>query len=506
MGKTILRPWVKIALVGIAVAAIGIVVSKTLNGDKPANIGDLFPSKKSDNVITLGVNTYAGFTPIIWGNGGLEGNENSEFYKRFGVKLKIVIQDDFAAGRSAFKNGDIQLLYCTTDVRPVEMGNASDMVGSKQIMILNYSRGADAIVVRKGINTVADLKGKKIAVAPGTASHTLLLNVLETNGLKESDIHLIKVESGLEAAQIFKALQTDVAVCWAPDDADLVASMPGTKVLFSTKQASNLITDGLIVKDTYLEKNFDKVKNVVEAILWANSELNKPGNAAKASKIAAKAFSTDEDFVITGCDNIRFATLEDEANFFGLNTSYTGTTGDFIYSKMARTYESIGLTGKPVSWRKSSDSSILDALLSSNRLDNDQSAEAPKTFTAPTEADVKKEAVSNKVVIIEYASNSALLDNDAKAIIDSEIAPIAKQFSAARMRIQGNTDNTGSDAINKPLSLRRAQSVADYLAKEYGFDRNRFIVVGNGSEKAMKAGSTGSDKNYRITEFQLLNE
>lgn len=506
MSKTIIRPWVKIALVAIVVAAIGIVVLKMSNGDQPQNIGDLFSSKTSSNVITVGVNTYAGFTPIIWGNGGLTASENSEFYKRFGVKLKIVIQDDFAAGRSAFKNGDIQLLYCTTDVRPVEMGNASDMVGSKQIMILNYSRGADAIVVRKGINTVADLKGKKVAVAPGTASHTLLLNVLETNGLTEKDIQLIKVESGLEAAQIFKALQTDVAVCWAPDDADLVASMPGTKVLFSTKQASNLITDGLIVKDDYLEKNFDNVKNVVEAILWANSELNKQTNAAKAAKIAAKAFGTDEDFVITGCDNIRFATLEDEANFFGLNTGYTGTTGDFIYSKMARTYEGIGLTSKPVSWRKSSDASVLETLITSNRLDNDQTAETAKTFAAPTTEDAKKEAVSNKVIIIEFVSNSALLDNDAKAIIDSEIAPIAKQFSAARMRIQGNTDNTGSDAVNKPLSLKRAQSVADYLAKEYGFDKNRFVVVGNGSEKAVKAGSAGNDKNYRITEFQLLSE
>ncbi|MCL1936825.1 MAG: OmpA family protein [Candidatus Azobacteroides sp.] len=506
MSKTIIRPWVKIALVGIVVAAIGIVTLKMSKGGNSQNMSDLFSSKKSADVITLGVNTYAGFTPIIWGNGGLTASEDSEFYKRFGVKLKIVIQDDFTAGRSAFKNGDIQLLYCTTDVRPVEMGNASDMIGSKQIMILNYSRGADAIVVRKGINTVADLKGKKVAVAPGTASHTLLLNVLETNGLTEKDIQLIKVESGLEAAQVFKALQADVAVCWAPDDADLVASMPGTKVLFSTRQASNLITDGLIVREDYLDKNFDKVKNVVEAILWANSELNKPANRAKAAKIAAKAFGTDEDFVTTGCDNIRFATLEDEANFFGLNTDYTGTTGDFIYSKMARIYEGIGLTSKPVSWRKSSDTSVLEALIASNRLDNDQSAERAKTFAAPAPEDIKKEAVSNKIIVIEFASNSALLDNDAKAVIDSEIAPIAKQFSATRMRIQGNTDNTGSDAVNKALSLRRAQSVADYLAKEYGFDKNRFIVVGNGSEKAIKAGSTGNDRNYRITEFQLLSE
>jgi NitT/TauT family transport system substrate-binding protein len=466
----------------------------------------LFGGSKDFEV--LAVNTYAGFTPIIAGNGGLEGNENSEFFKRFGVKLKIVVQDNFGDGRSAFKNGNVHYLYCTTDVRSVELGNNSDMVGSKQVMILNYSRGADALVVKKNINTVGDLKGKKVAVSTGTASHTLLLNVLETNGLTEKDIELVKVESGAEAAQIFKALQVDAAVCWSPDDADITTSMPGTKVLFSTKQASNLITDGLVVKDTYLEKNYAKVKNVVEAILWANANYyaSNVEELKKSAALVAKAFGTDDAFVLDGCQNIRFATLGDNANFFGLNSTYTGTTGDFIYSKMARVYEAEGLTSKPIGWRKASDSSVLEDLMASNKLDNDQSAETSKTFAAPTKEDAKKATVSNKVVVIEYATNSALLDNDAKDIIDTEIAPIAKQFSAARMKIVGNTDNTGSQAVNQPLSLSRAQSVANYLSKEYGFDKNRFIVVGNGSTKAINDGSKGSDRKYRVTEFQFIEE
>ncbi|GHT40606.1 hypothetical protein FACS189437_06430 [Bacteroidia bacterium] len=508
MAKSRVRPWVKIAGIAIVVAGIGVALNYLSNdrGKGDNSLSNPFKGNKSDAIV-LAINTYAGFTPIINGNGGLEGSETSPFFQKFGVKLKILIQDDFLAGRNAFKNGNVQLIYCTTDVRPTELSNASDMVGSKQIMILNYSRGADALVVRKGINTVADLRGKKIAVATSTASHTLLLNILETNGLTQDDIQLVKVESGLEAAQIFKALQVDAACVWAPDDADILDAMPGTKVLFSTKEAANLITDGLIVKEDYLDKNYDKVKSVVEAILWANAELNNnPNNVKAAAKVAAKAFGTDEEFVINGCENIRFATLEDNANFFGLNTNYTGTTGDQIYSKMARVYESLGLTNKPVSWRKASDSKILEDLLVSNKLQNDQSAEKSKTFTAPNQEDVAKEAVSNKVVTIEFATNSAVLDNDAKAIIDSAIAPMAKQFSGARIRIQGNTDNTGSNEVNKPLSLRRAQAMADYLVKEYRFDANRFIVVGNGSQKAIDAGSKGADKAYRITEFQLIAE
>ena len=46
---------------------------------------------------TIMVNTYCGFEPIVWGNGGLEGTDDSEFAKKFGLKLKIVIMDDFEA-------------------------------------------------------------------------------------------------------------------------------------------------------------------------------------------------------------------------------------------------------------------------------------------------------------------------------------------------------------------------------------------------------------------------
>jgi len=49
-------------------------------------------------------------------------------------------------------------------------------------------------------------------------------------------------------------------------------------------------------------------------------------------------------------------------------------------------------------------------------------------------------------------------------------------------------------------------SDADYLIKEYGFDKNRFIIVGNGSKKAKADGVTGANQNYRTTDFELINE
>ena len=283
--------------------------------------------------------------------------------------------------------------------------------------------------------------------------------------------------------------------------------MRGTKVLVSTKQASNIICDGLIAKKAWLEENRESVKKLLACLLWANSEMN---NNPEAVKKAAKLFSENYDYTydlaLECASKVRFVTLEDERNFFGLNTEFNGMTGSELYSKMARTYSRLGLCQSPLSWNKVSDSSFIEDLIAEGSVKGDQTAEEQKTFTAPTKDLETAQEMSTKKLSIVYPTNSSVLDNNAKALIDREFVSIAKQFSGSRIRIEGNTDDTGSDAVNIPLSKSRAQAAADYLVKEYGFDRNRFIVIGNGSKKAKAAGVTGSNEAYRTTDFELINE
>ncbi|MBQ2098449.1 MAG: OmpA family protein [Bacteroidales bacterium] len=506
------------ALTKFAKALIGVVgVGAVAGGLYYAGQKGLGGGSDAD-AITIGTNTYAGFLPFMYLNNGADPNEDCILYKEYGLKAKIIVQDDFAAGRSAFKSGDIDIIYCTADALGVEMSRGSDMNDAKFINISNWSRGADAIVVNSKIKTVADLKGKVIACSEGTASNTLLINTLETNNMAYSDINtsstinpnkvnLKIVASGLDAAQIFKAGQCDAAVVFSPDDQDIVSTMPGSKVLISTKQASSIICDGLVAKQSYIEKNKEKVTKLISALLYANTQMNNnPAAVKQAAKAFAKAYQVDEEFVIDGSKNIYYVTLEDEANFFGLTTCTSCVKGEDLYNKMAGTYEGLGLCKNPLPWQKVAESSIIESLFDNpSQVKGDQSAEQVQQFTEVQAEEVKEEEkISNKTVSVEYDVNSDLLNQAARDVITREFVPIAKEFSGARIMIEGNTDNTGSAALNKDLSYRRALSIKNFLVKEYKFDPNRFIVVGNGSQKAIAAGSTGSDAKYRMTEFKLV--
>jgi len=463
--------------------------------------------------LVIAYNTFTGVEGLVLENGGMEPNENSDMYKTYGLKVLIKQMDAVKDTRSGLHSGDLDLVYCTTDALSVEMGSGSELVADNvvQIMQVNQSHGADAIVVRKGIDDVASLKGKKVAYAVGTASHTLLLNVLESSGLKMSDIDGYQVADGVEAANAFKNNQCDAAVVWAPDDEDCVASQAGAKVLVSSKVASQIIADGLLVKSDVLKAKHDNIVKVVKAWLTGNARVNNDAAAKKeANSLFAKGFKFPEDVAAKSADKVYFSTLGDNINFFGLNSTFTGMTGERMYGRMSVKYTDIGLAKSPAPWRNISDPSVIQELSKDNAFANDasQTPEKETSFTPATDAMKTQKSQSSKIISLTFPTSSSALDQDDKAVIDREIKELAQGFAGAYIRVEGNTDNVGNEPANAKLSMNRAISVVDYLVSEYKFDKNKFIVVGNGSRKPVPGCESNQDEDCRAknrrTEFQFI--
>ena len=90
--------------------------------------------------------------------------------------------------------------------------------------------------------------------------------------------------------------------------------------------------------------------------------------------------------------------------------------------------------------------------------------------------------------------------------IKPNLRPILDQFAqglsqqpSMEVRIVGHTDSTGSDAINNPLSVNRAQSARDYLVAR-GVNSSRMSIDGRGSREpiADNASADGRARNRRI--------
>ena len=93
--------------------------------------------------------------------------------------------------------------------------------------------------------------------------------------------------------------------------------------------------------------------------------------------------------------------------------------------------------------------------------------------------------------------------------VKGNFAPILDRFAASlrdnqntAVRIVGHTDNTGSDAVNNPLSVERAVSTRNYLTMR-GINGQRIQVEGQGSYQPIASNSTpaGRAQNRRVEIF-----
>lgn len=64
---------------------------------------------------------------------------------------------------------------------------------------------------------------------------------------------------------------------------------------------------------------------------------------------------------------------------------------------------------------------------------------------------------------ISFATGSATLEPRLRPVLEAFAHGLERNHASAQIRVVGHTDNTGPDAINDPLSLRRAQSVRSFL-------------------------------------------
>ena len=106
---------------------------------------------------------------------------------------------------------------------------------------------------------------------------------------------------------------------------------------------------------------------------------------------------------------------------------------------------------------------------------------------------------------ILFATNSSTLNTASQNTI-KQISDVLKQNSDVDVAIFGHTDNTGNDAINDPLSLKRAQAVEKSLKNQGVTNIKR--VEGQGSKNPVADNSTaeGKKQNRRVEVYMYASQ
>ncbi|MGF1590621.1 MAG: ABC transporter substrate-binding protein [Pleurocapsa sp.] len=284
------------------VFSVGVVVGCNPATSIKTSTDTASPTATGDAAISLGYSAWPGWFPwqVAQEEGIFQANNAS-------VELKWF--DGYLESISALTAGQIDANSQTLNDTISSVSGGADLA---IVLVNDNSTGNDKIIVSEEINSIADLKGKKIAAEEGTVDHYLLLLGLEKEGLSAEDIEFVPLETG-QAATAFVGGQIDAVAVFAPFTTQAL-KRPGSKELFSSKDFPGAISDHLVFNRQLIEENPEQVQAVVDS--WFATLDTIEQNQEQAMEIMAKRANVTVEEYQDYADGTTIFSVEDNLQAF----------------------------------------------------------------------------------------------------------------------------------------------------------------------------------------------
>lgn len=232
------------------------------------------------------------------------------FYKKHGLKVDIQKIDDIGAQKLALQSGKIDGAYSSVDFFATA---AAEGVQAKTIMKLGAGDGADAIVAKKEITTIAELKGHTVAVEKGGPDHFLLLFVLEENGMSSKDIKLVFMTTG-DAGAAYVSGAVDACVVWEPWVSNAIKKRE-SNILADSRNRPGVLVDTFVVRNNVLDERSDDVKSFM--LGWFEAIEYWTRHPEEANQIMAKGIGIPTEDFIAMLGGVKLSNYQDNLVYFG---------------------------------------------------------------------------------------------------------------------------------------------------------------------------------------------
>jgi len=182
------------------------------------------------------------------------------------------------------------------------------------IIASDESAGGDAFLVNPEIQTIADLRGKKVGVNQGGFAEIFIMTVFSENGLTPAEVTLVDMDASALPANL-KNGTVQAGHTWEPYVTE--AKNDGNKILFTTADTPGLVIDGIAVRGAFVREHPEAVQAFVSGWFKAvDFWLTNPteGNAAAAQ-------ITGEDPTAISLNGIGLKTLADNQALYQPGTT-----------------------------------------------------------------------------------------------------------------------------------------------------------------------------------------
>ena len=278
-----------------------------------------FTAQAQETKVAIGISGWTGFAPLTLA-------KEAGLFKKHGldVSIKKIPQKD---RHLAIASGDIQCAATTVETWVVWNANG---VATTQIFQLDKSFGADGMVVKPGITSIKDLKGKTVAAdAPGTAPYFGLAWMLAKNGLSIKDVKVVNLSPQAAAnAMIAGTDGIDAAMTYEPYLGAVRAKPEAGKIIATTLDYP-MVMDTFGCTPKFLAENPKAAKALADSYFEAVEMIKK--DPKKSFEImGADVKQTAEQFEASQ-KYLRWQDREANAKFFaGEHATFSKEAADLL--------------------------------------------------------------------------------------------------------------------------------------------------------------------------------
>jgi NitT/TauT family transport system substrate-binding protein len=273
-----------------------------------AAISTAFPVVAQDNTIRVLAPTWVGFAPALVA-------QDLGCYEAEGVTLDFRFEDDRANVMAAMERGDIDADMRTVGEhqgRPRVPETPGTIIGT-----IDISVGGDGVLVDGSIASVADLKGKTIAIEPNIPARLLLQMELSKVGLSINDVELREIATA-DTIAVFSDPSIAAVGTYEPflSQAVQLVTDRNPRVLVSSREEPDIIVDIITARDEALAENPGKFESLLRCVYRAVDYQR--ANPDEFAEMAAPYFGlTSADVTEIVNTSLAYTTYEEAVAFLG---------------------------------------------------------------------------------------------------------------------------------------------------------------------------------------------
>lgn len=206
--------------------------------------------------------------------------------------------------RKFASGADVIAAMASGDIKIAELGSSPMAIAATQgvdlqvFMLAQVIGNAESLIVRNGagIETLADLKGKRIAVPVGSTAHFSLMGALEHAQLGSNDVTIMSMPPD-QIAAAWQQEAIDAAFIWQPVQAQILQT--GKRLVGADETAAwgYPTFDAWVVNKDFAAANTDGITGFIQTVDAANKAYleNKAAWTADSEPVKVIASYTGAD-------------------------------------------------------------------------------------------------------------------------------------------------------------------------------------------------------------------